>query len=297
MSEEQWIAAADVGGSHITVGLMNLNDLTTVGKTERLTVASKGTRDEILDSWYQAFDRLYQQTDTIPTKMAFAMPGPFDYRRGISLIKGVDKYESLYGVDIRDAFATRFGISTENIRFRNDAEAFLHGEVVAAGVAAGERVLGFTLGTGFGSAFSFMGNTRDLNVGLERYKEGIADEYLTTRWLLQAAQREGITVDTVPALADRALCGDKQASRIFNDYATHLAEVVGDKALERAATVIVLGGNIAKAHTLFLPAAHAAMRARGITLHSNIARLGERAALVGAACLFDTYPQTIKQLT
>ena len=297
MTEEKWIAAADVGGSHITVGVIDLNNIATAnGQTEWVAVDSKGTETAILASWYQAFDRLCQQMDRRPAKIAFAMPGPFDYQHGISLIKGVDKYENLYGVDIRQAFAARFGIAPENVRFRNDAEAFLHGEVIAAGLPANERVLGFTLGTGFGSAFSHNGTTKDLNTGLEPYKKGIVDEYLTTRWFLQAAQHEGLRIDSVAALAQRALDGDERACRIFDEFARNLAEVMSRKVTEWEATTIILGGNIAKAQALFLPALRAAMHVRGLTPNCHLARLGERAAMLGAACLFDKYHIT-KHLT
>ena len=36
-------------------------------------------------------------------ELAFRMPGPFDYVKGISYIRGVAKYENLYGFNIADA--------------------------------------------------------------------------------------------------------------------------------------------------------------------------------------------------
>ena len=37
--------------------------------------------------------------------IGFAMPGPFDYVKGICYIRGVAKYENLYGINISEAIA------------------------------------------------------------------------------------------------------------------------------------------------------------------------------------------------
>ena len=54
----------------------------------------------------------------------FAFPGPFDYERGISLIRGVRKFERIYGLDVA---ATLYPLlrecGTEEFRYVNDAAA------------------------------------------------------------------------------------------------------------------------------------------------------------------------------
>ena len=37
--------------------------------------------------------------------IGFAMPGPFDYVKGICYIRGVAKYENLYGINVGEAIA------------------------------------------------------------------------------------------------------------------------------------------------------------------------------------------------
>ncbi len=58
------------------------------------------------------------------------MPGPFDYEKGISFIKDQNKYESLYGLNVKEMMAERLGVSTDHIRLMNDAGCFLQGEVM-----------------------------------------------------------------------------------------------------------------------------------------------------------------------
>ena len=38
------------------------------------------------------------------------MPGPFDYVKGICYIRGVAKYENLYGFNITDAIASSLDV-------------------------------------------------------------------------------------------------------------------------------------------------------------------------------------------
>ena len=61
--------------------------------------------------------------------MRLAFPGPFDYAKGICLLRGLDKYDALYGVDLRRAFSRGSGIAPEDILFTNDASAFALGEM------------------------------------------------------------------------------------------------------------------------------------------------------------------------
>ncbi|WP_257666301.1 ROK family protein [Parapedobacter tibetensis] len=296
-AEEEMIAAADIGGSHITVGLVKAGNPTVVDDyTERIKVDSKGLKEVIFTNWFNAFERVYEKSGTRPYRIAFAMPGPFDYAQGVSLIKGLDKYENLYSVDIREAFAAHFGIVAGNIRFRNDAEAFLHGEVIAAGHAHADRVLGFTLGTGFGSAFSHGGKTSDKHVGLESYKDSIVDDYLTTRWFHKECHARGMGDLTVSELGRLAIEGDEHALQIFEEFSLNLTAVISRKAVDLEATDVILGGNIAKAHALFLPNMRSVMRAHGIRPRFRLAQLGEHAALVGAACLFFIKQDIPKQL-
>lgn len=43
-----------------------------------------------------------------------AFPGPFDYEQGICLMKGLDKYDRLYGINLRQVFSERLGVARES---------------------------------------------------------------------------------------------------------------------------------------------------------------------------------------
>ena len=128
-----------------------------------------------------------------------AMPGPFDYGQGISWMK--HKMPYLYGVNLSEALAARFGWNASQVRFLNDAAAYLLGEVGAGAAQGVKRVAVFTLGTGVGSGFAVDGRVVTDGKGVPPggeiwnvpYAGGIVEDQISTRALqncIQAAQRD-----------------------------------------------------------------------------------------------------------
>ena len=67
-----------------------------------------------------------------------AIPGPFDYVRGIADFHGVGKFDALRGVDLGDVLRRTLTRANGRVSFVNDAEAFAIGEW-ASGAAQGHR--------------------------------------------------------------------------------------------------------------------------------------------------------------
>ena len=64
--------------------------------------------------------------------LRLAFPGPFDYENGISLLQGLDKYDTLYKVNLREELCKHlpeFHLCPNEIKFINDAAAFALGEM------------------------------------------------------------------------------------------------------------------------------------------------------------------------
>ncbi len=56
--------------------------------------------------------------------LGISMPGPFDYERGISRITGVNKFESLFALDLKACLLSALAkkhIQINSISFLNDA--------------------------------------------------------------------------------------------------------------------------------------------------------------------------------
>jgi glucokinase len=98
----------DIGGSHISCAAIDLitGNILKETKAER-TVNNQASAAEIISVWSSALaDSLSEVPISEVKGIGFAMPGPFDYVKGISYIKGVAKYENLYGFNVKDAIAT-----------------------------------------------------------------------------------------------------------------------------------------------------------------------------------------------
>src|SRR5512147_2288322 len=96
---------ADIGGSHISCAAVDLE----AGKVLRDTFSERAVNNEaqateIISGWASCLRDVLNRIPAENIKgIGFAMPGPFDYVNGICLIKGVAKYENLYGFNIADA--------------------------------------------------------------------------------------------------------------------------------------------------------------------------------------------------
>jgi glucokinase len=281
-----YILTADIGGSHITAGICDLKTCTISQQSIiRVEVDGKSSATKILTLWGSAFELVLKKNSALSISgLSVAMPGPFDYEKGISYIKGLDKYEALYGMRIKEFLADLLKLDPEMVKFRNDAESTIDGEVLTGAGKDYHNLMGVTLGTGFGSAYSKNKITKDINLGSQLYKDTIADDYLSTRWFLKRYNElTGIVLtDGVKELASLAV-ESEIARDIFKEFAINMADFLKKHIEQLEPEVLVICGNIAKASEFFLPDLIEALHPLAIKL----ARLGENAPLIGAAAMFD----------
>ena len=216
----------------------------------------------------------------------FAMPGPFDYEKGISWME--HKMPYLYGVNVSEALAARFGWKPEQVRFLNDAAAYLLGEVGAGAARGVRRVVCFTLGTGLGSGFAVDGKVVTEGKGVPPggeiwnapYEGGIAEDYISTRAIKKAyAERKGQERE-VASIAHYAIGGDPDAVAVFQGFGTTLGKLIKRLLSDFAPDVVVLGGGISRSAPLFMDAVKAELA--GTQIEVRIAELGDNAPLAGA---------------
>ena len=281
-----YILTADIGGSHITVGICDLESYEIVNQSIiRAEVNSKGSITDILTSWTNKFQEVLKRNSNLHTSgLSVAMPGPFDYENGISYIKGLDKYEALYGMDIKQYLAGLLKLDLPLVRFRNDAESTIAGEVLTGAGKGHQRVMGVTLGTGFGSAFSENKITKDINLGSEPYKESIADDYLSTRWFLKRYRElTGISLTGGVRELSELAAKSTVAQGVFKEFANNMGDFLSAPMEKLDPEVLIICGNIAKASVFFLP--YLSQQLNPVTI--KLAQLDENAPLIGAAAMFD----------
>ncbi len=273
----------DVGGSHISAGKVNFG-LPAVTDVEviRMGVNSLGKESEIIDAWVSCLEILGINPSS---KLGIAMPAPFDYAQGISLIKDQGKFLSLYGKNIKKILAARLSIPEDHLAFINDAAAFLQGEAQVAGWGAGTHLMGLTLGTGLGSAFKKGNFAEDAALWSSPFKTGIAEDYLSTSYFSGWAKlRFGREIRGLKELlADpETYTATLEALDIFGN---NLGEFICLHIKETGIEKVIIGGNMVKAAELFLPQAKAYLNQKGLYPEITTSKLGEKAALIGAASI------------
>jgi glucokinase len=278
-----FVLTADIGGSHITTAICNTSTNTIIKESvARVNVSSKDTAENIFHAWNSSFQQSLDAVKLNIAGLGIAMPGPFDYDKGISYITGLDKFDAIYGLNIREKLAGTLGLDPLSILFRNDAEAAVAGEVWAHFGKSWQNIIGITLGTGFGSAHYLGGATKDINWGSFAFKDSIADDYFSTRWFLKRYfELTGHRLEEVRQLA-KLVQSDERALAVFSEFAIALGDFLERGMLPLQPQALVICGNIARASAFFLPA----LKERFKDIPIELALLGEDAPLFGVASLF-----------
>ncbi|MBC8987450.1 ROK family protein [Pedobacter sp. N36a] len=271
----------DIGGSHITAAHVDATTFKVIENTlKRERVAAMDTLEVIIQSWLNVLSSLIVRDNGESTKIGIAMPGPFDYEKGISMMQNQEKYDALYGVNVKEILAQRLDIPAADIVFINDAEAFLRGELASGAAADKERAIGITLGTGLGSTSNGSGITRDMNWAFRPFKDSIAEEYISTRWFLKKYKaltgEEVKNVEVLLEVADQAL-----KNEIFEEFSDNLSIFLNDFIAHEQPQVVVIGGNIAKTWDHFIDLLKAKIKDKTVAIRQS--EMWEDAALVGAA--------------
>jgi len=288
----------DIGGSHITAVAVDMDGHRIIsGSRAESTVDNKAEADEILTVWTDTLKRVLTGIQIFNLRgIGFAMPGPFDYVKGICLIRGVPKYEKLYGVNVGKAVSSRLGLPCDcRVRFMNDASSFAVGEAWAGKAAGSRKMMAITLGTGFGSAFlddriPVVEGNRVPKMGCVYhlpFGNGIADDYFSTRWFtsrfVEVTGREAAGVKEVAGEAERL----PEVLDLFTEFGTSLGAFLAPWLKRFEAEILVIGGNISHAWTLFGPSFENELGKAGCRTSVTISELKEDAALMGSAYLFD----------
>ena len=260
--------------------------------------------------------------------LSFAFPGPADYPNGIiGDLKNLPAFRG--GVPLGPLLAETFGAP---VFINNDGDLFAYGEAMAGLLpevngmleAAGSpkrfrNLLGVTLGTGFGAGLVLDGRLHrgDKAAGGEiwclrnkLHGESFAEESVSIRGVRQVyAMVAGLPLEAVPeprelhAIAQGQQTGQREAAL---EAFRRLGEVAGDavaNALSLVDGLVVVGGGLAGAGDLILPALVAEMNAPLRTLKGapidrtelrayNLEEGGDRAAFLKGDPRWLTVPGT-----
>lgn len=287
------IIGVDIGGSHIAAAqVKRVEDQVEIGELVDRNVDTFSDASSIIDTWAQAIRSVKGYSKSTP--IAIAMPGPFNYNQGISMLQDQGKMKSLFGSSIRDLLADSLGISSHSISFTNDAEAFLIGESQVGAGRSFSNSIGLTLGTGLGSAIQVEDVVKDAQLWRAPFKGGIAEDYLGTAWFVNyAEQNYQLKINGVKDLLDKKI--DPTVRKlIFAEYGKNLGEFLFPYLIRLQSQVLILGGKISLASSEFVPFIRDFLENRQVSIPIIRSELQEHAALIGAAISHQEKIKSIK---
>lgn len=277
-----YILACDIGGTHITSVIVNTTNWEILMDTyTRSHVNSAANAKSIFQEWTDNIKLCLSKVNVPINFIGIAMPGPFDYEKGISLMRNQDKYDAIYELDVTTGIKDELQIPSIEIRYINDAAAFLQGEIYAQELDGENRVLGITLGTGLGSAVWVKGDKAfDAGLWQQKYGDSIFEEYLVTRWFTHRFEElTGIKENGFKEIIQNHQNTDAFQT-LMQEYRVYLHDFISFFSELHQCKNFVIGGNIAKAWDLI--SVDNSFNEFRITQ----AQYAEKAALIGAASIF-----------
>jgi len=287
--------AIDAGGTYLKAGVLK-NGILLPELSSSCPAHSKGTTEQIvggLANLIQELSTAYRAQQGITEQPAgfvigIAFPGPFEYETGVSRIQGLNKYEAIYGLNLKDLLRDELTRRAEQnpsspwlselaaapIRFNNDAVLFSLG---VSRLFPEDKMLCLTLGTGLGSTFIkqqqvVLGRLGIPATGMlydERFEGERVDDVFGSRGILsladslEARSSEGSVHD----LALAAQAGDVSAIQVWQLYGQKLGLMLRPYVAAFRPDKLILGGQIAKSRALFEDSLQSALMPEQVTLY------------------------------
>ncbi len=277
----------DVGGTNIKAGVLDENGALAEGKIYSFDAKARSSKEEIFQNFAEILCLLRgkcQGENTRIKGIGMAFPGPFDYGNGISLVQGLNKYDSIYGISIPEEimkYLNGFWLSEEEkqdcgFHFLHDVEAFALGECYFGSGRESDRTMFLCMGTGAGSAFAQ--NKRILKgedgqvpamgwIFNTPFKESIIDDYLSIRGL-EALSRK-VFGHTKSGLELYELCAEKnkEALLVYGEFGGWLREAMSPFLENFRPDTFILGGQLSKSFSYFGGELMKECEKRGIRIH------------------------------
>ncbi len=286
---ERFAWVADVGGSHVTAAVIEIGDERRILARESAEIQPQGNAGQILGSLAVAMRAVAPDAP----RWTIALPGPFDYQRGIGTFEGVAKFSALAGVNMRTSLGCLLGVAETDLRFVNDAIAYGIGEW-SLSKRRPARFVCVTLGTGIGSAFLDQGKPVESGpdvpscgwVHLLALRGAPLEDTVSTRAIQRRYEREGGERCSVQQIAERARAGEPRANAVLEFAMSGLGTALAPWIARFDASEIVVGGSMARSWDVFGAAlAGAVVAGVGESVTVRPTRLFDDAPLIGAALL------------
>ncbi|MDL2228647.1 ROK family protein [Treponema sp. OttesenSCG-928-L16] len=290
------VLAVDAGGTYYKSALVDSCGGIIPGTFRECPSHSDAGRETVL----RAFTGMIQDMTAIAaeegrgiSRIALAFPGPFDYRRGASMMD--HKFVSIYDVPLKPLAAEAAGDPDMPVVFHYDLHASVYGAWLYDEGQSFNSVICVSLGTGLGGGYLRNGQiVMEADGGpkyliyKQPYRGGILEDAASNRGLAEEYRRRTGCSDVLDAkeLERRALLeGDRAALELYRDMGETLGRELRPLFEELGIDCLLLAGQISKGYRLFGPALEEALT--GLPSLKKIGPLKDFAftAIRGAAAL------------
>ena len=231
----------DLGGTNMRAGRVE-NDCLVAQASERTPKSPKDTAETI-----DLLERVIRSVWTPEVSaIGIGVPGLVDRQNGV--VYNLVNIPHWDVVALREILEARFGV---RVVIDNDANCFALGERVFGVGRQYENFVGLTLGTGLGGGIIQQGrlladsNCGSGEFGMMPYRDNILEYYCSGSYFMNIWGVDGKT------MYERALKGDAEALEAYRQLGEHIAAAVKIVMLAVDPEMIVFGGSVAAAHTLF----------------------------------------------
>lgn len=232
----------DIGGTTISLGLVD--GKTIVSKVQVPSFPENASLDETLD--YLSGEIAKVITPEV-TRIGIGVPTLVDVERGI--VYEAQNIPSWKEVHLKEDLEARFG---RPVSVNNDANCYALGAAARLGMQDSSLVC-ITLGTGTGVGIVFDGKLYcGANCGAGEicslpYLDSILEAYCSKQFF----ENRGFNARAASKAAE---AGNPGAMALFDEFGHHMGVLLSMVMYAYDPACIVIGGGVANAHPLFLPA-------------------------------------------
>lgn len=262
------VGVIEIGGTHVTAAVLEgAADPPALLCSRRLPLDADASAGALVAVFVEA--AASAAADQAPGGWVVAIPGPFDYVRGVGRF-AADKFAALAGVDLGAALARGLGVDRSVLGFVNDADAFGLGAWALDLAGRPRRAIGLTLGTGIGSSFVADGRVLDGGAGVPPggevwnldWRGAPLEETVSRRAIIGSyAARTGRDVD-VADICGRARHGETAALGVVERAFGSLGAAIAPFVDEFGAEAVVVGGSVSASWDVIGPPLRAGLLGR-----------------------------------
>lgn len=234
------IIGVDLGGTHVRAGVVSAARLAQIVSAR---IPSSGSVESVLQIMYELVDPLINKE---VRAIGIGVPGVVDIENGI--VYDVQNIPSWKKVELKKFMDERYHLPVLVI---NDANCFALGEKYFGKGKRFHSMIGLTIGTGMGAGIIindklYAGvNCGAGEFGNVEYLDQYVEYYASGQFFENCYQMNGEVV------YKKALEGDPLSIMIFEEFGTHLGNAIRMILYTYCPEMIVLGGSVSKAYTLF----------------------------------------------